>query len=379
MSVTATALRRLSWAPRVGAATTIVLAVLAMAPATACPVDEARFAAYFAAKIEGNGKFFAVNGPIRGLAYLGPAARGEIATLRDLARAGQGPTRYLALWALARIEPDDALVRSGLAEADGQSRARSLYVKLSAAAYLARAGEPGDRARAEAHFLPAIRGELRKLGKTKRSVFKEAMIAWALYEMDSPVARAEADRLTRRYVEEPFPERLPLTGIDFFEIVGPHARMALPLLFDIARGEHDISSRPFREDAARALMVVGGVEARRAFAEFVAELRGKLTREQPAIGKAVGALLDLSRDGPLAGRLDDLAELLPYSYCAQPDVEAVLERDGHGPEVYLNASAFLIGVGSARTGLLRRRLTNIASQSSKRKIRKKAEGLLEKL
>jgi hypothetical protein len=209
---------------------------LAVAPAAACPVDEARFATYFAKQIEGDPKFFAANGPIKRLAYLGPAARGAVPVLRDLAEKGAGPLRYMALWAMARIAPDDALVRSGLAEADGQSRARSLYVKLAAAAYLARVGEPGDRARGEAHFLPAIRGELRKLERSQGSVFKEAMIAWALYEIGTPAAKAEADRITGRYIDEPFPERGPLTGIDVFEVIGPHARMAVPLLIDIARG-----------------------------------------------------------------------------------------------------------------------------------------------
>lgn len=338
----------------------LIVAALAPMPAAACPVDTARTAAYFAAKITESDKFFAIDGPIMRLAYLGPAAKDAVPALKGLARKGRGAVRYLALWAVARIAPGDGLVQSSLAEAARKLHSRSFYERLTAAALIA-VGEAGSLLDRSGMFVPSILADYRKLAaKPKRQVFRRAMIAWALYEVGTPEAVSVADEITQGFIDRPF-ESTPLTGLDAFEVIGPHARAAVPLLIRIAERRHDISTRVYDDDAARALMAVGGEAARRAFAGYMERTRQALSAK------------------PTARRLGDLVELLPYSYCARADVEAVLEADGHDDLVYVKAVAFLIGVGSDLKDLMEKRLTFILLKSANRRAVKKARSLKKRL
>ncbi len=338
----------------------LIVATLAPMPAAACPVEEARTAAYFAGRIAESDKFFVVDGPIMRLAYLGPAAKDAVPALKDLARKGRGAVRYLALWAVARIAPGDGLVQTHLGEAARKLHARSFYERLTAAALIAK-GESGTRLDRSGMFVPSILADYRKLAKKpKREVFRRSMIAWALYEVGTAESVRVADEITQGFVARPF-ESTPLTGLDAFEVIGPHARAAVPLLISLVERRHDISTRLYDDEAARALMAVGGDAARRTFAAYMERARQALSAR------------------PTARRLGDLVDLLPYSYCARVDVEAILEAGGHDDHLTLNAVAFLIGVGSDRKRLMEKRLTFVLLKSENRRIVKKARSLKKRL
>ncbi len=97
------------------------------------------------------------------------------------------------------------------------------------------------------------------------------------------------------------------------------------------------------------------------------------------VGTVLGALLDLSEDWLLSDKLEDLTQLLPYSYCAQPEVETILQAEDRGPEPYLRAAAFLIESGSTLTELIRRRLSGIQSLAPNPELRDRAQHLLDRL
>ncbi len=347
--------------------------------AVACSIDEARFASHFAKQLHGTVNFFAIDDPVKRLAYMGPAARAALPALRDLANRGRGPTRHLALWAIARIAPEDPSTRAALNEAADKSGSRNFYERLTAAAFLARTGDAVSSSTVNS-FLPPLYEELRKVEERNGSVYKRAMIAWVLYEIGTPETIPRAERITRSFLDDPYPETSLLTGIDAFEVIGPHAVLAVPMLTDIVLGEHDdISFWLFRDDAARALMIVGGEDAEHTVARYLDEIRADLFEKPSVVDTVLDILLGLSEDRLLSDKLDDLTQLLPYSYCAQPEVETILQAEGRGPGPYLSAAAFLIESGSTLTELIRRRLLGIQSRAPNPELRDRAQRLLDRL
>ncbi len=357
-----------------------LLAILVVSPlaSVACSIDEARFASYFAKQLRGTVKFFAINDPVKRLAYMGPAARAALPALRDLANRGRGPTRHLALWAIARIAPEDPSTRAAVNEAADKSGSRNFYERLTAAAFLARTGDAVSSSTVNS-FLPPLYEELRKIEERNGSVYKRAMIAWVLYEIGTPETIPRAERITRSFLDDPFPETSFMTGIDAFEVIGPHAVLAVPMLTDIVLGEYDVIAWLYRDDAARTLMIVGGEDAEQTVARYLDEIRADLFEKPSVVDTVLDILLGLSEDRLLIGTLDDLTQLLPYSYCAQPEVETILQAEGRGPESYLSAAAFLIESGSTLTELIRRRLLGIQSRAPNPELRDRAQRLLDRL
>lgn len=356
------------------AAVVFALDVGGLGPAAACPVDPERFAAYYERELADRDGFFETHGPIRRLAYIGAAADSE--EVRRLAAKGEGPVRTLALWAIARSAPDDPLVAAALDDAAGKAESRNFYQRLVSAALLARA-EGVPKATID-RFLPALYNDARALSEEEGEVFKRANLAWALYEIGAPVTREEAERIVARLLGDPFPERSPLTALDAFEVIGPPAQSAVPFLTEVVRGESDVATRLDRPDAARALMAVGGERGEAVVAEYMTEARERLFAEPSAIGQLVGALLHVSDGAVRAERIEDLTELLPYAYCARPDVERLLAAAHQASEVHLAAAEFLVVESGSPPPLVRERLAALA-RSDDPEIAERAQELLDSM
>lgn len=352
------------------------LPLLLAHPAAACAPDAPAAARHYRAQLSGAAGFLRVFRPLTRLAELGPQDGEGVAQLRRMARQTGGPTRLLALWALARLAPDDPLIQPAADAARGLAGSRNPYELAAAAAFLARTGA---KAATIDRFLPPLYNRVRALEAADGSLFRRAVLAWALYEIGTPVTGAMADQILQGFIDQPFAGRSLLTGIDVFEIIGPHARAAVPLLVKIARGEHDLSSYPYREDAARALMIIGGPQAQQAFADFIAGLRRDLTGAPSIAARIAGAALGVTAEDSLAARIDEARELLPYSRCLMPEIAAILDAPGHGATVRLEAADFLIGAGAPETGAIRRRLEDILRSAAEPELRERARRLLARL
>lgn len=358
------------------AGTVLGLPLLLAHPAAACAPDDHGSARYYRAELDGAAGFHQAFAPLTRLAELAPQDGASVAQFRRVAAGAEGPARFLALWALARLVPDDPLIRAAIDEASGRAGSRNVFELATAAAFLARAGV--DAAEVD-RFLPPLYNRVRELEDRDGSLFRRAVLTWALYEIGAPVTMDMADGVLQGFIDRPFAGRTLLTGIDVFETIRPHARAAVPLLTDIVRGEHDLSTYPYREDAARALMVIGGPQAHKVFADFIDALRRDLTGGPSPIGRIAGVVLGVPEDQSLAARIGEAREMLPYSRCLTPVIAAILDDSAHGDAVYLEAADFLIGAGAPKTGAMRRRLDDIIGGGADPRMRERAGRLREGL
>ena len=359
-----------------------VLSLPSLNTATACSVPEEKIVHYYIKQLSSKNAFYTAD-VIKRIAYRGKSASIAIPSLKKLASQKKNALRYLALWGIVKIDKDNTFARNYIEEAIAQKKSINIYNITAAVAFLAQV-EEANTTQIISQFLPSLYSAMRN----EKSFSRKSAIAWALYEINTKITIEQADLIVGDFIADLSDDNDHLfNGINAITSIGPRAHIAVPTLIALSKGELDIHNIVYKEDAAMALATIGNTEAKATFDDFIKETLNNLNerpKKPSLIDHAIAALVSVitgvdAKPNPhilLEASLNDLNQLLPYSFCTQKEVETIFNTDNFPPTVYLESGQFLLAADSELKPIIRQRLMQIKKNVKEESLKKRSLELL---